>query len=138
MLGLQLFVNDEPVPDLSFRVADTSRFKRKPTTKSLESAKTTTRTSGDVRRPRVAPVREKTSSTQGTGSYRLVNARALKNHVGKRVRLHTTAGRPRDGWLTEIRDGQAVVVPDQYGGGVSIHVPLTGINKAEVFVPDQS
>ena len=137
MLGLQVFVNNEPVQDLSFQVADTSRFKRKPTTK-LESAKTTTRASGDVRRPRVAPARDKTSSTQGTGSYRLVNTRALRNHVGKRVRLHTTGGRPRNGWLTEIRDGQAVVVPDQYGGGVSIHVPLTGINKAEVFVPDQS
>lgn len=140
LLGLQVFVNNEPVQDLSFQVADTSRFKRKRklTTKSLESTKTTTRASGDVRRPAVAPARAKTSSTKGTESYRRVNTRALRNYVGKRVRLHTTGGMRRDGWLTEIRNGQAVVVPDQYGGGVSIHVPLTRINKAEVFVVNES
>lgn len=138
LLGLQVFVNNEPVQDLSFRVADTSRFKRKPTTKSLESTKTTTRASGDVRRPTVARARAKTSSTQATKSYRRVNTRALRDYVGKRVRLHTTSGMRRDGWLTEIRNGQAVVVPDKYGGGVSIHVPLSSINEAEVFVADKS
>lgn len=138
MLGLQVFVNNEPVQDLSFQVTDTSRFKRKAKTKSLESAKTTARASGDVPQARVAPTRTKTPSTQRTGSYRHVDMRALRDHVGRRVRLYPTGGRPREGWLTEIRDGQAVVVPDQYGGGVSIHVPLSNINKAEVFVADQS
>ena len=95
LLGLQVFVNNEPVQDLSFQVADTSRFKRKrkPATTSLESTKTTTRAPGDVRRPTVAPDRAKTSSTQGTESYRRVNTRALRDYVGKRVRLHTTSGR---------------------------------------------
>ena len=137
LLGLQVFVNNEPVQDLSFQMADTrSKRKRKP--KSLESAKTTTRASGDVRRPTVASARAKTSSKQGTESYRRVNTRALKNHVGNRVRLYTTGGMRRDGWPTEIRNGQAVVVPNKYGGGVSIHVPLSRINKAEVFVADES
>ncbi len=118
-------------------MADTrSKRKRKP--KSLESAKTTTRTSGDVRRPTVASARAKTSLKQGSKRYRRVNTRVLKNHVGNRVRLHTTGGMRRDGWLTEVRNGQAVVVPDKYGGGVSIHVPLSRISKAEVFVADES
>jgi hypothetical protein len=140
LLGLQVFVNNEPVQDLSFQVADTSRFKRKrkPMTKSLESAKATTRMPGDVRRSAVTPARAKTSSTQGTESYRRVKTRALRDYVGKRVRLHTTSGMRRDGWLTEIRNGQAVIVPDKYGGGVSIHVPLSRINKAEVFVAGES
>jgi len=91
-----------------------------------------------VRRPTVASARAKTSSKQGTESYRRVNTRALKNHVGNRVRLYTTGDMRRDGWLTEIRNGQAVVVPDKYGGGVSMHVPLSRINKAEVLMADES
>ncbi len=135
LLGLQLFVNGQPVSDLSFQLANASHLKqkkRKPAAKTLESAKAS-RLPPEVRRRAVARARIGASSTQ-QAEYRRVSTSALKNHIGKRVRLQTTSGRRRDGWLMQVRNGEAVIEPDRYGGSVSIPVPLSNITQAEVLV----
>jgi hypothetical protein len=86
--------------------------------------------------PKRVAIRPHASSggTPSTQEYRSVETAELERYIDYYVRLHEAGQQPREGRLTQISGGVALI-ERRYGTGlVTIKVPLTKIARAEVLL----
>jgi len=124
LLNLQVSVNGEAVKDLSF---DFYKGKK------LDLSGNIDRLFAKPGAAPVAPLREKKIVKYET-KYHTVPVSSLEKYVGEEVRLQTTSGKTRLGFLTKIGSNVAHVEQRVHRGRFSMTVPLGSIAKAEVLL----
>ncbi len=140
-LNLNILVDNTPVDDLQFRLADKPAQHRLgeqllaklPTLKRFTqpaddppAPSTTTATSAPSPAPR-RWVRKR---------FQVVASDQLSRHIGADVRIHTTDGHVRKGWLSAFKNGAATIRWRVYGGEMETVVPLPKISKSEVLLAE--
>ena len=124
LLNLQVSVNGEAVKDLSF---DFYKGKK------LDLSGNIDRLFATPEAAPVAPLREKKIVKYET-KYHTVPVSSLEKYVGEEVRLQTTSGKTRLGFLTKIGSNVAHVEQRVHRGRFTMTVPLGSIAKAEVLL----
>lgn len=124
LLNLQVSVNGEAVKDLSF---DFYKGKK------LDLSGNIDRLFAKPEAAPVAPLREKKIVKYET-KYHTVPVSSLEKYVGEEVRLQTTSGKTRLGFLTKIGSNVAHVEQRVHRGRFTMTVPLGSIAKAEVLL----
>ena len=71
-------------------------------------------------------------------AYKPVPANRLDRYVGRYVRVYTAEGSAREGVLNAVRDSDVVVERRMYGGSMAVPVPLSSIQRIEVWLPQHS
>ncbi len=123
LLGLVVYVNGEFVEDFGFRSAPTRIVQ-------LRKA---------LRRPRPTKGEEEADGVEVKTEphivprYHKVRVRELPEHVGRRVRVHTTEGVVREGRLSGVKGGQIVAKTNTHGGSMEYFVPFGRVRKVEVY-----
>ncbi len=116
LLGLVVYVNDEFVEDLGFRSAPTPMVELRKALRRPRPTKAEVNTE-----PRIVP------------RYHKVRVRELPEHVGRRVRVHTTEGVVREGKLSGVKDGRIVAKTSTHGGSMEYIVPFSRVRRVEVY-----
>ena len=118
-LGLSLYVNDRPVPDLDFKL-DLQLLQR------------------DLGFESEWPQPESESSAPNlvrlTRNYEPVALAMLDQYIGSGVRIKPFEQPMREGTLSGIVNGEALVEQRTYGGKLTSYVSLDRIESAEVLV----
>lgn len=70
--------------------------------------------------------------------YRPVATDALGRYLGRYVRVFTSDGAAREGVLSAVRAGEVVVERRMYGGSMAVPMPLSGVDRIEVWLPKDS
>lgn len=71
-------------------------------------------------------------------SYRTVATASLQRYVGRYVRVRTQEGTEREGVLSAVQATELVVERRMYGGSVGVPVPMSKIDRVEVWLPQDS
>ena len=124
LLSLQLSVNGEAVNDLSFDF-----YKGQKLDLSRNFGRLFARPGAEP----VKPPRKKKKVKYET-KYYTVPVSGLKKYLGEEVRLQTTTGQTRLGYLTKIGKTVAHVEQRVHSGRFTMTVPLGNITKAEVLL----
>ena len=125
LLNLQLSVNGNAVTDLSFSFYEGQQLDVGSKFENLFAKP------GAAPAPR--PNREKKIVRQET-RYHVVPIAGLKKYVGEEVRLQTSTGQRRLGFLVSIGSNVAHVEQRVHGGKFTMQVPVGSITKAEVLL----
>ena len=125
LLNLQLSVNGDAVTDLSFSFYEGQQLDVGSKFETLFA------------QPGAAPAprtnREKKIVRYET-RYHVVPVAGLKKYVGEEVRLQTSSGKARLGFLVNIGSNTAQVEQRVHGGKFTMQVPVGSITKAEVLL----
>lgn len=70
--------------------------------------------------------------------YRTVATAGLERYVGRYVRVLTREGTAREGVLSAVQANEVVVERRMYGGSVGVPVPMSKIDRVEVWLPQDS
>ncbi len=124
LLDLQVSVNGEAVKDLSFDFYKGQK---------LDLSGNIDRLFAQPGATPAAPLREKKIAKYET-KYHIVPVSGLKKYIGEEVRLQTTTGKTRLGYLTKIGSKVANVEQRVHRGRFTMQVPLGSITKAEVLL----
>ena len=141
LLGLNVTVNGQPLQDLSFAMPQVAThastvpdwiaemYRQTPT--DGEAQESSPDAEHHARPTPAEPKRVK--------RFLAVEIGELKHYVGSDVRLYTTqGGKPRQGVLVSLQNGEASVEQRVSGGNITSHTPLADIEKAEVFKSEES
>jgi hypothetical protein len=125
LLNLQLSVNGDAVTDLSFSFYEGQQLD--------VGSKFETLFAQPGAAPAPRPNREKKIVRQETRYY-VVPVAGLKKYVGEEVRLQTSSGQRRLGFLVGIGSNVVQVEQRVHGGKFTMQVPVGSITKAEVLL----
>jgi len=125
LLNLQLSVNGDAVTDLSFSFYEGHQLD--------VGSKFETLFAQPGAAPAPRPNREKKVVRYET-HYHVVPVSGLKKYVGEEVRLQTSSGKARLGFLVNIGSNVAHVEQRLHGGKFTMQVPVGSITKAEVLL----
>ena len=125
LLNLQLSVNGEAVTDLRFNFYEGQQLDMGSKFKQVFAQPDAT--------PAPQPSREKKIVRQET-RYHVIPVSGLKKYVGEEVRLQTSSGQPRMGFLIKIGSNVAHVEQRVHGGKFTMQVPMGTITRAEVLL----
>ena len=125
LLNLKLNVNGDAVTDLSFSFYQGQQLEmgRKFETLFIPPGAA----------PAPPPNREKKIARYET-RYHVVPVSSLKKYLGEEVRLQTSSGQERKGFLIRIGSNVAQVEQRLHGGKFTMQVPVGTITKAEVLL----
>jgi len=124
LLGLVVYVNGEFVEDLGFRGPP----------ERLVRLRESMLRSGPVRaEEQVVDGSEASTEPRPVRRYHTVRVRELSEHVGRRVRVHTTRGVVREGRLSGVKDGRIVAKTLTHGGSMEYIVPVRQAKRVEVY-----
>lgn len=124
LINLQVSVNGEAVKDLSFDFYQGQK---------LDMGGKFDQLFAQPGAEPVAPQRPKKKVKYETKYYR-VPVSGLKKHLGEEVRLRTSSGKTRLGFLAKIGTNVAYVEQRVHGGKFTMQVPLGSITNAEVLL----
>ena len=124
LLSLQVSVNGNPVTDLSFDFYQGQKLDVSGKLDQLFAQPGSEPT---------APQQPKKRVKYETKYYR-VPVTGLKKYLGEEVRLRTTTGQTRLGYLAKVGTSVAYVEQRVHGGKFTMQVPLGQITKAEVLL----
>jgi hypothetical protein len=134
VLKLQVAVNGQPVEDLSFKTADEVEIPGEDASGvqyslAAQLSSLTRSFSPEDRRavdvPRPAPKEEP--------RFRRVSLKQLKQHVGREVKVVTTAGLTREGVLERVEGKTIYVVRIMRGGRFTMPVPYSQVKTVEAL-----
>jgi len=124
LINLQVSVNGEAVKDLSFDFYQGQK---------LDMSGKIDQLFAQPGAEPVAPQKPKKKVKYETKYYR-VPVSGLKKYLGEEVRLRTSSGKTRLGFLAKIGTSVAYVEQRVHGGKFTMQVPLGSITKAEVLL----
>jgi len=124
LLSLQLSVNGEAIKDLSFDFYKGQK---------LNLSRNIDRLFAKPGAEPIKPLRKK-KKVQYQTKYYTIAASSLKKYIGEEVRLQTTTGQTRLGYLTRMDTKVAHVEQRVHSGRFTMTVPIGTITKAEVLL----
>lgn len=124
LLDLKLSVNGEAVKDLSFDFYKGQK---------LDLSRNIDRLFAKPGATPIKPLRKKKKVKYET-KYYTVPVSGLKKYLGEEVRLQTTTGQTRLGYLTKMGSNVAHVEQRVHSGRFTMTVPIGNITKAEVLL----
>jgi hypothetical protein len=124
LLNLKVSVNGEVVNDLSFNIYKGQKLDMGGKIEQLFA------------QPGAEPVspQPKKKKVKYETKYYRVPVSGLKKYLGEEVRLQTTSGKTRLGFLAKIGTNVAHVEQRVHGGKFTMQVPLGDVTKAEVLL----
>jgi hypothetical protein len=125
LLNLKLSVNGDAVTDLSFSFFEGQQLDVSSKFEQLFAKPGATPAPRASRKKKI--VRHETR-------YYVVPVSGLKKHIGEEVRLQTSSGQRRLGFLVSIGSNVAHVEQRVHGGKFTMQVPVGSITKAEVLL----
>ncbi len=137
LLNVAVVVNNQPVNDLSFRVAQKASTEVGFGSRLLNRLPALKDYTDDLLASDMEyPVEETTiaSQPQTRKEFQIVSTNALPKHIGEDIRIYTSSGQVRKGRLARISNNEAVVSWRLKGGQMSAIVPIDRIKKAEVLI----
>lgn len=124
LLGLVVYVNGEFVEDLGFR---------RPPARLVQIREAVLGSGPLTAGEREAEEVVVSTEPRPVPRYHTVRVRELRNHVGRRIRVHTTQGVVREGRLSGVKGGEIVAKTHTHGGSMEYIVPVRQARKVEVY-----
>lgn len=130
LLGLVVYVNEEFVEDFGFRGPPPR----------LEQLREALLSSDPLTAEEEVDAIEANTAPRVMPRYHKVRVRELPEHIGRRVRVHTTQGVVREGRLSRVKGGQIVAKTNTHGGSMEYIVPVGRVRRVEVYYakPDEA
>ena len=125
LLHLELFLNDEPVNDLSMAFA---------TDDAMRSGMGSQGSADDLALDGTNPAETKTRKESGYARYVETEISDLHRYIGSRVKLYTdNSSKPKTGFLIRYNGRIFSVEQNIYGGTMTAHIQLSELSRAEVL-----
>lgn len=121
-VNMSLSVNDEPVPSLSFQLANMEQL-----VEAATPVKKVATTPEEARKKRAELLTQATKPV-----FYTVTKNSIANYQGKYLRISTDNDRTHEGTLVSANGHSVVLRQQKFGGHFDINVALSGIKKVEV------
>jgi hypothetical protein len=125
LLNLKLRINGDEVTDLHFSFYKRQQLDVASKIENLFAQPSSAATSRPSRENKIV---------QYETRYHVIPVSDLRKYVGEEVRLQTSSGQARLGFLTDISNNVAQVEQRVHGGKFSMQVPVDSITSAEVLL----